>query len=264
MRYSLQKAGIWKRISAFLFDAVILFTVAIGIAAIVSAIIGYDEAAASYEKHEVFLADLIENEKEYKELGITFDEPRESYTGEKLEAYDKALKDLEELRQSDKPLAVKFTMMYNKAMVIVGVALFIAFLALEFVVPLFFGHGRTLGKKIFGIGVMHTNGVRVRGVAMFARSVLMKFAVETMIPMSVLVNFYFRVEIGLLMLLLALIVLGSQLIMPIVTKTNSALHDGFTSTVVIDFATQMIFENEEALINYKKKIAAEIAKEREY
>ena len=264
MRYSLQKAGIWKRISAFLFDAVILFTVAIGIAAVISAVIGYDESTASYEARERYLADFIENLDEYKELGITFDEPRDSYTGERLETFDKAFKELEVLRQNDEPLAVKFTMMYNKAMVIVGLALLIAFLTLEFVVPLLFGHGRTLGKKIFGIGVMHSNGVRVRGVAMFARSILMKFAVETMIPMSVLVNFYFRVEIGLVMILLALIVLGSQLIMPIVTKTNSALHDGFTSTVVIDYSSQMIFENEEALIEYKKKLAAEIAKEREY
>lgn len=264
MNFTIQRAGIWKRISAFLFDAVILFTVAIGIAAILSAIIGYDKTAEAYEKRERELADIIEAKGEYKELGITFDEPRESYKDEKLTAYDKAVKELEALRQNDGTLAGSFAFLYYKAKVIVGLAFLIAFLLLEFAVPLFFKNGRTFGKKIFGIGVVHSNGVKVRGITMFARSILMKFAVETMIPMSILIDFYFMVETGLIMVLLAFAILSTHIIIPIVTKTNSALHDGFTSTVVIDYATQMIFESEADLVEYQKKRAAKIAAEREY
>lgn len=261
MTYSLQKASIWKRISAFLFDAVILFTIAIGIAAVISAIIGYDDTAASYEALENY--HLKQVEEEYKEFGISFDKPRESYEGEQLQKYEEAVTALNKNRQEDKLLSFYYTLLVNKTMVIVAIGLLIAFIGLEFVVPLFFGHGRTLGKKIFGIGVMHSNGVKAKPVTLFIRAILMKYAVETMIPVSVILQLMLGAG-GSIGIILSVIILATELIMPIVTKTNSALHDGFCSTVVIDYATQRIFENEEELIKYKRQLAAKLAEERKY
>lgn len=261
MTYSLQKASVWKRFSAFLFDAVILFTVAIGIAAGVSAIVKYDDTSAIYETLEEYHMNQVE--EKYKDFGITFDKPREEYEGDQLTKYNEAVDELNKNRQSDMLLAHYYTLLVNKTTVIVAISLFIAFIGLEFVVPLFLKHGRTLGKKLFGIGVMHTNGVRVRGVSVFVRSILMKYAVETMIPASVILQFLFGSG-GMIGIILTFIILASHIIMPLVTKTNSALHDGFSSTVVIDYATQRIFDSEEELIEYKKEQAAKLAAERRY
>ena len=52
--------------------------------------------------------------------------------------------------------------------------------------------------------------------------------------------------------ILGLLVL--EIICVCATRTNSAIHDLISDTVVVDMSTQMIFESEQALIDYKKKI----------
>jgi hypothetical protein len=55
-----------------------------------------------------------------------------------------------------------------------------------------------------------------------------------------------------------------QVILMIKTQTNSAIHDVLAKTVVIDVASQMIFESEEDLIAYKEKAHAEKAARQAY
>ena len=43
MSVTLQKAGLWKRISAFLFDIILTFTLALGLSVAVSAIMHYGD-----------------------------------------------------------------------------------------------------------------------------------------------------------------------------------------------------------------------------
>ena len=77
-------------------------------------------------------------------------------------------------------------MMYNLAIVMVVIGVLGANLILEFVVPLIIGNGQTLGKKIFSIGVMRYDGVRVSPLLMFVRTVLGKSTIETLIPLFLL------------------------------------------------------------------------------
>ena len=58
--------------------------------------------------------------------------------------------------------------------------------------------------------------------------------------------------------MLALIAL-LQLILLITTRTNSPIHDLMAGTVVVDYASQMIFDSREAMIAYKEKKHAEAA-----
>ena len=62
------------------------------------------------------------------------------------------------------------------------------------------------------------------------------------------------------MLILALI----QIILLIVTRTNSLIHDTLSSTVVIDFASQMIFDSVEAKREYQLRIHKEEAEKSDY
>ena len=78
---------------------------------------------------------------------------------------------------------------YNKddpcfTILITSIALLLGYLVMEFFVPLKSGNGVTLGKKVFGLGLMRTDGVRVNTVSLFIRAVLGKYAIETMIPCS--------------------------------------------------------------------------------
>jgi len=64
---------------------------------------------------------------------------------------------------------------------------------------------------------------------------------------------------GILGFVMVLLLLIGQIVMVAVTKTNSMIHDMVSDCVVVDMASQMIFETEEAMIEYKKAKAAEEA-----
>ena len=49
----------------------------------------------------------------------------------------------------------------------------------------------------------------------------------------------------------------------IATKTNSSIHDLLTDTAVVDFASQLIFETEEARISYIEEMQRLEAAEKE-
>jgi hypothetical protein len=72
----LQKPGMWKRISAYIFDAILLVTVAVGVAFLLSVLFRYDAHTAERE------ALRQSYEREY---GVSFDIEAEDY--EKLTAY---------------------------------------------------------------------------------------------------------------------------------------------------------------------------------
>ena len=264
MAYDLQKASMWKRISAFLFDFIILMTLAVGIAVIISALLGYDMVAEAYNKRSAEIKAEIAEEYKFEENGISFD-MKESELKELTDAQKELLTEAQkahlEKRSGDLILQGLNSRLSNSMLIIVSLSLFLAFIILEFAVPLFLRHGRTLGKRIFGIAVMQTNGTKVKNVSMFIRAILGKYTVETMIPVYVLIPFFFGVP-NLLGVIAVLVILVVQVGMLIATKTNSALHDGLSSTVVVDYATQMIFETEAELVEYQRQRAAKLAEER--
>lgn len=253
MIYDIQKAGMWKRISAFLFDFIILITLAAGIAVGVSAAVRYDTWLEVHEEIK------IEYEEKYgTDIDLSQSEV-DALKGEEKEAYENAYKGF----SGDKRTEATRIMLTNLSLVIVSLSLLLAFVALEFIVPLFLHNGQTLGKKIFGIGVVQVNGVRLKTVSLFARSILGKFAVETMIPVYVLLSVLIGSP-GPMGLIAVAAVFITQIAMMIATKHNYAIHDGLALTVVVDIASQMIFESEDELIELKKKIAAERAEREDY
>ena len=56
MIYDVQKASMWKRISAWLLDIILLAVLAVGLGALISYVTGYDsynqQLLASYDKYE--------------------------------------------------------------------------------------------------------------------------------------------------------------------------------------------------------------------
>lgn len=241
--YDFQKADLWKRISAFLFDFIILAIAAVGVAFLMSGILDYGSYSGQMEDVK------IRCEQEY---GVDLDMPTAEYEGlseEDRATYDKAFAAF----SHDPDAGYAYTMMINLTLLIVVFSLLIAFLALEMLIPLLFGNGQTMGKKIFGIGVMREDGVRVTPMLLFVRTVLGKYTVETMIPVLLLLMIWFGT-----MGALALVVIPGMLIMQIVlmatSRARTPIHDKISHTVTVDIASQKIFDSPEELLAYKQKL----------
>lgn len=249
----LQKAGLWKRIAAWLFDAILMGTLAVGLAFVLSLILGYDAHTQQLEQ----AYDTYEHS-----YGITFDITQEEYLGmdpEQRENYDLAYQAL--TQDADAMYAYQMTL--NLSLVMITGGILLSMVLLEFVVPLLFGNGQTLGKKIFSLGVMRTDGVRMNNMQLFVRTVLGKFTVETMIPVYILLMLFW----GILGLNGTVMLFGlgiGQIVCVAVTKTDSAIHDLLAGTVVVDISSQRIFRTTEDLIAFQKKVAADRAARQPY
>ncbi len=246
MIYDLQKASTWKRISAFLFDFIILVMAVAGFAFLLSAVFGYD-------KHNTALNDAYA--KYEAEYGVVFDISQEEFI-QKTEAEQQAWNNAYQALIKDADAMYSYNMVINLTLVISTLAILAAYLVLEFFVPLKFGNGQTLGKKIFGVAVMRTDGVKVTAPLMFIRTVLGKFTIETMIPVLICIMIFFN-TIGVVGILILGLILLVQIILLITTHTNSCIHDLLAKTVAVDMASQLIFETEQDLIDYKNRVHAE-------
>ncbi len=251
--FDLQKANMTKRISAFIFDLIITVTVAVAFGTFLSFITRYDShydacinVISKYEKEYDVLYTIDENE--YTSLS---EEGKKNY-----EALCNAI-------SSDEDFIYHNHSYLNLSLLIVSLGLFFGVLAVEFVIPLVFKDGKSLGKKIFGLGVMRTDHVRVTPLFIFIRTVLGKYTIELMIPVLLVFMIYFGM-IGSLGTFILIAMLALQIICMIVTRTNSCLHDLLAGTVVIDFPTQKIYETKEEMIAAKEKLAAEKAAKAAY
>ena len=248
MILDLQKASMWKRISAFLLDAILLIVLATGLFCLIAWVTGYDQYQQTVD---------AAYERVAEQYGIT---PEMAYkTAETLtEAETEAILAANAAIAADTEAVYAYQMVASLSLLIITFGLLGAFLVLEFAVPLFLANGQTVGKKIFGLGVMHTEFVRIRPVALFIRTVLGKFAVGAM-PLAMAALFVISGMGSAVFLLIALILLAAQIITLVVSHENAALHDKMAVTAVVDLGSQMIFDTHEQMLAYKKKLAAEKA-----
>lgn len=251
--YDLQKADLWKRISALLFDFILLVIVVVGAALLLSTVLNYDS----------FSDELKAIEAKYEQKhNVSFDISSDEYDALDEEG-QKLLKDAYADFAHDKEAVRLYDLLLNLTLIIVTFAILIGYLLLEFVVPLLLGNGQTLGKKIFGIGVMREDGVKLSPLLLFTRTVLGKFTVETMIPVMIVIMFVFQVlnTVGLIVLIA---LLGVQVVLICATTARTPIHDKLAHTVTVDIASQRIFDSPEALLAYKQKLHAEQAQAAKY
>lgn len=253
MIYDLQKASMWKRISALLFDAILLGIVAVLFALAISGMLGYNAYSETVNNAYARYSDMY---------GMDMKMSATEYEALPQEQKDIMLQAFEALN-ADAEATHALGMMMEMSMLIASFGLLLAFILMEFVIPLLLKNGQTLGKKIFGIAVMHTSGVKLSGPMLFARSILGKYAVETMVPVYIILMLLFGAMngIGVIVLLLLAVL---QAVVLIATHTNSCIHDLLAKTVTVDLQSQMIFDSKEALIAYKEKVHAEKAAKAAY
>lgn len=249
----LQKASIWKRIAAWGLDLILVGVLAVGAGALLASVLGYNDyyaqLNAGYDRYET-------------QYGVQFDIAPEAYlelSEEQRQNYDTAYNAL----IADEEVMHAYNMVTSQIMLITTLGILVGMVILEFIVPLWLKNGQTVGKKVFSIGVMRTDGVRLTTLQLFVRSVLGKFTLETMIPVYVALMLFFNITGPFGTVLLAGLGLA-QLIILAVTKTNAQLHDLLAGTVVVDMSSQRIFQSTDDLIAYTKRIHAEKAARQDY
>ncbi|MBQ8432816.1 MAG: RDD family protein [Clostridia bacterium] len=244
----LQKASVWKRISARLFDIILFGILAVGLAFLLSTLLNYDGYSARLEDFT----------KQYEEAyGVVFDISMEEYNAlsdAQKQVYDEALAAF----SADEEVSYVYTMLFNLTLLITTFALLLAYLILELTLPLILGNGQTLGKKIFGIGLVRVDCVKITALQLFVRTVLGKFTVETMIPVLLVIMLLFGI-LGMegIAVILALLLLQAGLLL--IHRHHAVLHDLLAGTVAVELASQMVFESPEARVEYQKRIHAEQA-----
>lgn len=244
----IQKASLLKRIAAGISDAIVICILAVGFAWMLTTILDYNSHNAAlqegYDRYET-------------RYGVSFDISQEEYQafsqGEK-QNYDAAYDAL----ISDQDVMKTYNILLNLTLLITTFGILLAVVAGELIVPLLLKNGQTLGKKIFGIGVVRNDGVQMNNMQLFVRTILGKFTIEIMIPVYIIIMILFN-SIGLVGILVLAGILLTQLIMLAATRTNSLIHDALAGTIAVDISSQMIFRTTEDLIAYKKKIHAEQA-----
>lgn len=239
MGFDIQKASVLNRISAGILDFILLIVVAAGCAllmAVICDIDGHQDNVQNYINHY---------EQEY---GIEFDfvdsDEFKEMTESEQQAYKEKCDEAYAALNADQDAMKEWLLVMNLTLLIVSIGILLSYLILEFIIPLIFKNGQTIGKKVFGIALMHTNCVKVRSVAMFIRSILGKYVIETMIPVLMIIMMYFNV-IGLVSVIVLAGILILEVVVYFVSKNCSLIHDVLAKTVAVDLASQMIYNTEE-------------------
>lgn len=257
MMFDTQRASITKRASAFLLDIILIAVLATGFMWIISLITNYDEYSDKLnEKYNTY----------YTEFGINSELKEEEYnamTEAEKNDYNARLEQMDEAMRDDQELQTLFAKVVTQTLLMVSLGIFFAVIILEFVLPLVFKNGQTLGKKVFSLAVMRVDGVRVTPFMMFARTLLGKYTVEIMVPVAILALMMFGgagIVGTIVLIMLALL----QIALFVGTRNHTPIHDLFAQTVVVDMESQLIFDSEEDLIKAKQEAAEQAAVRKTY
>ena len=202
----IQKASLLKRIAAGIFDAMLICVCIVGFAWMLTSILDYSSYStklADYYTHyeESYGVSLNLSQAEYAELS---DAEQQAYNDAVFAFY------------KDDGVMKTYQLLLNLTLLITTFSILLSFLLMEFIVPLLLKNGQTVGKKIFGIGLVRVDSVQLTPVQLFVRTILGKYTVETMIPVYMIIMIFFQ-SIGIV----GLIVIGRKTY--ILVKVN-ALH----------------------------------------
>lgn len=246
MIYDTQRASLWKRLSAALFDGILLGVVAVLFAWLLSVALGFD---THYQTLNGAYARYGE------EYGVNFNlglAEYEAMSEDEIELLNGAYAALSQ----DEEAMYAYNMLISLTLTITSLGILLAYLVMEFTIPMCLQNGQTIGKKMFGIGLMRNDGVKITGSGLFARTFLGKYAIGTMVPVLIILMIFFGM-LGLTgTIILALIAL-LQIILLLATRNHTPIHDLLASSVCIDVGSQLIFDTYDDMIAYKKKVHAE-------
>ncbi|MDE7158607.1 MAG: RDD family protein [Clostridiales bacterium] len=271
--FELRKIGIVRRASALLLDLILLAVLSTGFMFLISLMCNYRAeeqlSMQNYAAWEDFRKEYVPGVAAHYGFTYEQDENGDNYSIKK-DGKDSSLNELmdwlyksegneSEVKEAyDAYMALpsvgevnmQYRYVYNLLFMMTSIGILLAYIVLEFVLPIIFKNGQTVGKKVFGICLVRPNCVKITNLSLFARTILGKYAIETMFPVLLVFLFLFG-GLGVL----AVILLGALAILNIVLffacKNRTPIHDLLASTVAVDMRLQMIFASDEELAEKK-------------
>ena len=275
--FELKKIGFIKRASALLLDAILLAVLATGFMWVISLICNYsgeqEKANDYYNQWDEFRLEYVEEVALYYDFTYFVSEDGRSYTVTKKGEEGEIASSLDELintlisdtnrseRMEEAYVAYKalpsaalvnaqYKYIYSLLFMLITLGVLLSYVVLEFVLPIILKNGQTVGKKVFSIGLVRPNCVKISILSLFARTFVGKFAIETMFPILLVFLFLFG-GIGVLAIILLAAITLLNVIVFFVTKNKTPIHDALAGTVAVDMKLQMIFQSEEELAEKK-------------
>ncbi len=243
MIYDIQNATIGKRLSAWLLDIILLVVLITGVATLVAALTGYDTYSAQLDGIRTQYS---------KEYGIDIGSDYNSLSKEDQEKYMTAVQAYNNDLETQK--LVELTQ--SLGLTTLSISILASYAILELAVPLFLKNGQTLGKKVFGIALIRKDGVKVTPFIIFARTIVGKCTIGTMIPLMLIFLSMFS-SLGMMATLILLALLLVQAILTLATPNKTSIHDLLACTVAVDLSSQMIFGSVEERDAYWQRLAEE-------
>lgn len=233
-RYEIQYAPYSKRLYAFLADVILVGLLVSAFYLALSAIFDIDGYKARYTEL------IAQYEAQYD---VTFGLSEAEYndlTPEQQANYKQAV----DAVNADKEVNDVVRKGYTLVFVTIVVGILVAMLLLEFVVPLLLKDGRTLGKRLFGLGVMRTDSTKLSPFVLLVRNVVGKGIFELVLPVVVVLTIVLGIT-GVFGIVLLAVWAVAELVVFLRTG-HALLHDILADTVVVDWDSQRIFDTAQA------------------
>ena len=249
----LQKAPYAKRMFAFLADFVIAAMLTVGMYLLLANVLDtdgylnrYNEICAEYE--ERYGVDYSTDEEAYSKM-----------TDEEKAHYKEAVDAMNADEEANKAITGYFTL----TLVILSAGVFGSVILLEFVIPVILKDGRSLGKRLFGLGVMRTGFTRASAPIIFVRNVIGKGVMEFILPALTFISVITGVT-GVFGWVLIAVFAAGEVFSLVKLGPGRFLHDVIADTVAVDWGSQMIFESEEQRDEYIDKLKQQKKEEETY
>ena len=229
MSQKFKKAELGKRFAAWILDNLLIITLVVGCCVSMADWLGYD--ANNQALDEVFT-------KYETQYGVTFDLTEEDYLA-MSEAEQKNYDEAYEALSQDPQALETYGRMMGLTLTIAAVSFLLPLLIWEFVIPLCLGKGQTLGKKVFSLAVVQKNFAYITPMQLLMRTLVGKYAIETMVPLSILLMVFWG-SISMSGVMIFLVLAAGQIACVALTRNHSAIHDLVSGTQVVDRSSLVI------------------------
>lgn len=236
-----------KRIAAWIVDFIIVIVLATGFAFLTSLIYHYDDYYNTY----------IEKQIQY-ELYVEADEGTLTFQGKNYVLYssldghnDELLKEREMACGNDEEFKFANHKVLMGQIIIPITGAFASLLVCEFILPLCFKHGRTIGLFFFGIGYVTEEDIDVKIKNVFIRFLFGKFIVDVFIPFTGILLVIMNTGYGIIGLVCLLGIPIANIVLLLSSKDKRGIHDFIARMKPCDNTCQIYIKTTEELAKCK-------------
>lgn len=171
--YGINPASVLNRIMSGLLDFILTVVLATGFFSLISRVLNYDDISnqlmGKYVEYGVYIED---DNGGYQYNGHTYSIVVDTTT-------------YNEVKERFNNDAVAVNLEYKSetcAFASISTGCLLSLIVIDFVLPLLFKNGRTIGGIMMKVGLISKKGIKISNVQLFARCIIGRYIIETIIP----------------------------------------------------------------------------------